>query len=266
MLLPICFIVDINVFMYLEMVCKSIMKTLSIPYHFCILTESTDTAAKVLSLLTSFCDATCITVKSLSEKDTEYLNSLYIQESRSDITGFGYAQLLICNYFDNHKKILFMEPDQIVQHDLAPFWKEMHEKSILLAAVNYNNGGYTLATLNKLYKEGIVIKICAFNCGVVVYDTEFWIKNNLGNLCFDAAVKQKETNGTYYNYYAEGAMNVALQNYFYELEPKYNFCDLGWKPHISKSDLNSAIILHWNGIGKPWKDDGYYKEHYTLQV
>lgn len=262
MTLPICFIVDKNVFIHLETVCKSIMKTLTIPFHFCILTESNETAVKVLSLLTSFCDVMNITVKSLSTNDIEYLNSLYVQETRNDITGFGYAQLLICNYFNDHKKILFMEPDQIVQYDLAPFWKEMYEKKIVLAAVNYNNGEYTLATLHKLFKECKVLKTCAFNCGVVVYDIEFWIENNLGNLCFQAVLKQKETNGTYYNYYAEGAMNVALQNYFYELETKYNFCDLGWKQHMSKSDMNSAIILHWNGLNKPWKPDGYYKEFY----
>ena len=265
MLLPICFIVDKNVYMHLETVCKSIIKTLSIPYHFCVLTDSNDTAANVLSLLKSFCDDKCINVKSLSIADVEYLNSLYVQEARSDITGFGYAQLLICNYFSEYKKILFMEPDQIVQFDLALFWNEMYEKNIWLAAVNYNNGGHTLATLHKLYHEGKVFKTCAFNCGVVVYDTEFWINNNLGKLCFDAVMKQKETNGTYYNYYAEGAMNVALQNYFYELEQKYNFCDLGWKPTIPKSYLDTAVILHWNGLHKPWKHDGYYREYYATR-
>lgn len=262
MILPVCFIVDKNVYMFLETVCKSIIKTLSMSYHFCVLTESKSTAEKVLELLTSFCDESFITVKVLSESDIEYLNSMYVQESRTDITGFGYAQLLICNYFSEHKKILFMEPDQFVQYDLAPFWIEMNEKKIVLAAVNYNNGALTLNTLRKLYKEGNVIKICAFNCGVVVYDTEFWIKHNLGKLCFDAVAKQKETNGKYYDYYAEGAMNTALQNYFYELDKKYNFCDLGWKSNIPKSYLDSAIILHWNGLNKPWKPCGYYKEYY----
>jgi lipopolysaccharide biosynthesis glycosyltransferase len=264
MLLPVCFIVDKNVYMYLETVCKSIINTVSIPLQFCVLTDSDDTAAKVSSLLTSFCADASINVKSLSITDINYLNSLYVQEARSDITGFGYAQLLICNYFSEYKKILFMEPDQIVRCDLAPFWNEMHDKNIWLAAVNYNIGGFTLATLAKLYTEGKVLKTCAFNCGVVVYDTEFWIKNNLGKLCFDAVMTQKETNGTYYNYYAEGAMNVALQNYFYELEQKYNFCDLGWKPNIPKSSLDTAVILHWNGLNKPWKHNGYYKEYYEL--
>lgn len=262
-MLPICFIVDKNVYMHLEMVCKSIMRTLTIPYVFCVLTESSITAANVTSLLSSFCDKDTINVKVVSDKDMECLQRLYVPElPRTDITGFGYAQLLICNYFSEYKKILFMEPDQIVQSDLAPFWNTMYEKDIVLAAVNYKIGKYTLNTLEQLYKEGKVNKKCAFNCGVVVYDTEFWIHNNLEKLCFDAVEKQKNANGTYYNYYAEGAMNVALQNYFYELDPKYNFCNLGWIKDLSESSLRSAVILHWNGLNKPWNKNGYYREFY----
>jgi lipopolysaccharide biosynthesis glycosyltransferase len=264
-MLPICFIVDKNVFMYLDVVIKSIKHTLSIPFHVCVLTESDDTSLFTTILLKTFLVDSQFTVKSLSDKDTERLNSLYVEEARKDITGFGYAQLLVCEYFSEHEKILFMEPDQIVRSDLADFWKEMCDKDIKLAAVNYNNGGKTLRTLTELYHRGQVKHVRAFNCGVVVYDTQFWISNNLRDVCFGIVEKQKETGGAIYDYYAEGAMNIALQNCFYELDKKYNLCDLGWNQNIPKSYIDSAIILHWNGMHKPWKPDGFYKEYYTAK-
>lgn len=264
MILPVCFIVDKNVYMYLETVCKSIKNTISIPFHINILTDSACTASLTMELLTKCLKESQFTIKSLSNEDILYLNSLYVEEFRTDITGFGYAQLLICKYFSEYKKILFMEPDQIVRSDLAAFWKEMYDKDINLAAVNYDNGPNTIKTLIEQYKHGIVNHVRAFNCGVVVYDTEFWITHNLSQLCFDAVKKQKESQGKYYNYYAEGAMNIALQNYFYELDKKYNLCDLGWNPKLPKTYIDSGVILHWNGLQKPWKSNGLYKEYYIM--
>lgn len=263
-MLPICFIVDKNVFMYLDMVIKSIKNTLTIPFHVCVLTDSDNTSLLTINFLKNFLIDTQFTVKSLSNKDMEYLNSLYVEEGRKDITGFGYAQLLVCHYFSEYNKILFMEPDQIVRADLSDFWNEICTKDVKLAAVNYNNGSKTLTTLYNLHHSGLVKHIRAFNCGVVVYDTTYWIRNNLSDLCFLIVQKQKETGGSVYDYYAEGAMNVALQDHFYELDKKYNMCDLGWNPNLSKSSLDNAVILHWNGLHKPWKSSGYYKEYYSV--
>ena len=72
-------------------------------------------------------------------------------------------------------------------------------------------------------------------------------------------------NGGYYNFYAEGAMTVALQMHFKQLDNICNTFDLGHNPNISNEVLNKAIILHWNGPQKPWKENGLYKEYYILE-
>ena len=59
-------------------------------------------------------------------------------------------------------------------------------------------------------------------------------------------------------------MNVALQNYITTIESKYNTCDLGGNPNINKRLIDNAVILHWNGVRKPWKSDGLYKEYYII--
>jgi len=260
-LIPICFVVDENIYMFLETVCKSIIKNVSLTIHFCILTNKEENINNIERLMDTFSNKTQYTIKSLTVEHDEYLKSLYIPEQRVDITGFVYSQILFPEYFSNFKKILFLEPDQIVKSDLAMLWNEIMEKDINLGAVNYKNGSNTLNTLAKLYPER---QNKGYNAGVMIVDTEFWIKNNFTTLCFDVIIKQKESNGKYYDYYAEGAINIALQTHIYELDSIYNTVNLGWNPDIPKHILDKAVILHWNGNSKPWKENGLYRSYYVI--
>lgn len=255
-ILPICFIVDKNVQQHLGPVCKSILKHLTIPHHFCILTDVSDTIPLIKATVGDDC-----TVLALTDENRRYLSSFYVAEDRKDITSFVYAQLLLPRIFPQYQKILFMEPDQIVRSDLAILWKNVWKHDIKLGAVAYTCGENTLRTLAEEYPE---LSVRTYNAGVMVVDTHFWRENNFDALCFAACRKQKEMDGGYYDYYPEGAMNVALQQYFTELSPKYNTCNLGWCPYISTDMLESAVILHWNGTNKPWKSDGWYREYYAV--
>ncbi len=242
------------------MICKSIIKYITIPYHFCILTNTVENIHQIQSLLSEFCSESTYTVKALHKEDTDLLSSLYVPEGRRDITAFGYSQLLLPDYFSQFKKILFLEPDQIVRGDLAPMWKDMFNRDIKLAAVPYEAGPFTWTSLISLYPTRNCI---LYNAGVTVVDTEFWKAQNCKELCLDACRKQKEMNGNYYNFYAEGAMNIALQIHFTQLDRIYNMCNLGYDTHIPTHSLDVSIILHWNGHQKPWRSDGLYKEYYT---
>jgi lipopolysaccharide biosynthesis glycosyltransferase len=260
--IPICFIVDENIYMHLLMICKSIIKHTTIPYHFCILTNRSENIDPIRGLLGSICDELNYTVRALTDNDVSLLSSIYVQESRVDITAFGNAQLLLPDYFSEFKKFIFLEPDQIVRRDLGPMWKEIVDNDIKLAAVPYMGGHLTLRTLFSLYPN---TDFCAYNLGVVIVDTEFWKEMKCRDRCLEACKRQKEMNGGYYNFYAEGAMTVALQMHFKQLDNICNTFDLGHKTNISKEVLNKAIILHWNGPQKPWKENGLYKEYYILE-
>jgi lipopolysaccharide biosynthesis glycosyltransferase len=80
----------------------------------------------------------------------------------------------------------------------------------------------------------------------------------------NAILEQKRKNGAFFNYYAEGAINIALQMFITPLDIKYNTCNLGWNNDIPVSQLENAVVLHWNGPHKPWLSSGLYKHLYTV--
>ena len=189
------------------------------------------------------------------------MKEIYTAEARTDLTYFIYSQFYISKYFSNYKKIVFMEPDQLVKKDLALLWEKVWREDIKLAAVKSNAGEKTLETLRLIYPNE---ETKTFNSGVVVVDTEYWNKNNFTELCIKECIKQKNANGTRYNFYQEGAMNIALQKEFTELDKSYNCMGLGWDLNVNKEDIEDAVILHWNGNHKPWLDCGLYKEYYKI--
>lgn len=258
--LVVAFIVDENLIIHLKPVISSITSKLSIDFHVCILTNIEENIEKIYDTL-SFLEKSKITVKTIKEEDKQKMDEIYFQEERVDIKSFIYSQIYLCHYFDEHKKILFMEPDQIVRVDLAKFWEEVYEKDIKLAAVESQAGEKTLATLKAIYPNRPIKR---YNAGVVLYDTEYWKSNRLLEKCIEECINQKYEGGNRFNFYVEGAMNIALQDYYKILDKRYNCMDLGFREDIKKEEIEEGFILHWNGNSKPWKANGLYKEYYIV--
>jgi len=260
MLCPITLLFDENLIDYCLPVIHSAIEHLQCDYHICILTNTEDNANAIKQLLQHYYLPVHFTVKYVSADDMAILNDLYYAEFRKDITGFIYSQLLLSDYFSNFKKLLILECDQIVKKDLTIFWSECFEKDIKLAAVKSNAGKLTLATLAKEYPNETAE---TFNAGVMVVDTEWWRENLFTQKCFNECIKQIDEKGNRYDFYQEGVMNLALKGHFTKLNPIYNCLELGYKPDMDQTLLDTAVILHWNGYRKPWKEFGYYREYWT---
>lgn len=259
--LTICFIIDNNLVNHILPVIQSILKYSSIPVHFCILTNEETTKTNIKNVLESLVQVNNYEIAVLCEEDKTIMKEVYSPESRTDLTYFIYSQFYISKYFCKYKKILFLEPDQIVKKDLCDLWNKVWNEDIKLAAVVSNAGEHTINTLKSIYPNK---EVKTFNAGVVIVDTEYWNDNKFTELCIRECIKQKDENGNRYDFYQEGAMNIALQEYFIELDTSYNCMGLGWQESIPKEEIEKATILHWNGNKKPWLAEGLYKEYYSL--
>jgi lipopolysaccharide biosynthesis glycosyltransferase len=223
--------------------------------HFCILLPERQASLPVYS--------DC-TFKIISDEDLRLCESIYFQEGRADIPPFAaYSQLMLPRYFSEHKKILFLEVDQIVQHDLKPLWEDIYFKDIKLGAVRTMDGetGEYIESPDQFYKAAFP-NAKSYNTGVFLFDTEYWVSNQLEASCLHYVSKQQETKGQTYMFYAQGAINCALSSRITDLDSVYNWTGLGYRPNISSSFLKKAAIPHWNGPLKPWMDGSMYQDVY----
>lgn len=238
-----------NHFQYINPLIESIKKNTTIDYRICVIAPKND-----LSLGNN----NKVIVKPIKQTDLEMFAKLYSPENkRSDIPLFVYSQLMIGDYFPEFDKLLFLEVDQYAQQDLNLLWSEVYDRDIKLGAVEVKRQKEVPENFKSVFPNKKY-----YNTGVVVHDTEYWIKNNLKEKCFEECLKQKASGGTRFRFYVQGAMNHALTDHFQDLDFKYNFMGLGGTEGIPSTELDSAVILHWNGKRKPWNQDGLYKDRY----
>ncbi len=237
-----------NHFCHIDHLVDSIVEKLTIDYHICIIAPRDGLSIRRKEN---------VTIKTLSASDKKLFDEIYAKEKRADIGSFVYMQLLVPEYFNEYDKIMFMEVDQHVQHDLKPLWNMVHDKDIKLGAVTVKNSKEVPESFSKVFPNKKY-----YNTGIVIHDTKTWIKQGYKNLCIQECVKQKEEGGTRFRFYVQGAMNHALSDYLEEIDNEYNFMGLGNTPNIANEDLDNAVILHWNGKQKPWTEDGLYKDRY----
>jgi lipopolysaccharide biosynthesis glycosyltransferase len=261
-MIPFVFIFDKNLIPYFIHTCKSIQRYLTCDYKFLIITDLSENIPEIETQLALITDTYHYVIKTPHESDKSFFSSIYYGEARSDIRSLNYIQIAVPEYFPEYDYLFFMEPDQVLRQDLVPLWQRFITDKIGIGIVPYGIGRTTAETLRKLYVHRRTTYL--YNCGVMFYDCKFWKDNCCKEKCIQAILKQKELSGGYYNYYAEGAINVALQELITPIDPRLNICNLGWDSGIHKSQLESAIILHWNGERKPWKITGLYKEYYTI--
>jgi lipopolysaccharide biosynthesis glycosyltransferase len=244
----------------LERVLDSIAKHISIDYEFCLFTDT---------LNGDFKSKYEINIKEISKEDLELLQRVYVKEGRADIPAFSaYAQFLIPRYFSEYQSFLYMEVDQIVRKDLAAFWVDCVSRQLILAAVAfYDHNFYRTAPYS--FKRLFGNATC-FNTGVLYVDSRTWIDRGFECRCLEEAGRQKLENGTYYDFYAQGAINHALHEFITEIPLLYNVTGLGHLRGLRKEMLDTAAVLHWTGPRKPWRHDGLYRELYfddvTLQI
>lgn len=240
-----------NHFCYIDNLINSIKNTTSIDVHFCILSPEEKLTLK---------NTENVTIKTISKKDLKLFQDLYcVEGKRGDIPPFVYSQILIPSYFQEYSKILFLEVDQVVRKDLKELLNYCLDNNINLGAVPVPNpkevpDHFRVTHPGQNY----------YNCGVVFIDTNYWLENNLSEICFDECRKQKSLNGSYFRFYVQGAMNTGLSSHIKPLDLKYNFMGLGGGTGFSTEELDNAVILHWNGKRKPWADDGLYKDYYQI--
>lgn len=241
---------------YLEPVIKSILRNCKgATPHFCILLPCEQNSVPVY--------ANC-TFKIISDEDLDLCKRLYFQEGRADIPPFAaYSQLMLPRYFSEFKKILFLEVDQVVQHDLSPLWAKIAKEDIKLAAVRTLDGqtGDYIKTSDHFFTEENP-GASSYNTGVFLFDTEHWIANSLEDKCLDYVKKQQQSKGQTYKFYAQGAINLALHDQINDFDPIYNWTGLGWLDSIPSHLLDQASILHWNGPSKPWLEDSRYRAYF----
>ncbi|KAL6460239.1 hypothetical protein MHYP_G00319980 [Metynnis hypsauchen] len=174
----------------------------------------------------------------------------------------------------NHKRIVYLDDDVIVQGDIKELFSiklesghaaafasdcdlpSTHEmvRSVGMQTTYMGFLDYRKPEVREL---GINPSDCSFNPGVFVADVEEWKKQKITKQLEKWMSKNFKEN-LYSSAMAGGVatppMLIVFHDKYTTIDPKWHVRHLGWSPDTRYAELflQEANLLHWNGHFKPW--------------
>ncbi|RRT57274.1 hypothetical protein B296_00045526 [Ensete ventricosum] len=176
----------------------------------------------------SYKEAT-IFVINFEELNMKYLHIKYISV-------FGHSHFLLPDIFKNLKKVVVLDDDVVVQHDLSSLW-----------ALNLEG------KVNDSYDA----KSCVWMSGLNIIDLKKWREHNVTGTYFQ--LLQSTKNEVSLRAAALPASLLTFRNLVYPLGERWSLPGLGHNYGVNADSMKSSVSLHYNGDMKPWLDLGVPK-------
>lgn len=161
----------------------------------------------------------------------------------------SHVRLLIPEDFPHEERILYLDADVLVLHDVLALQDVPLEDAIV--AVAPNGPATFIDSFNRIH--GRPPGALVFNAGVMLLQPRLWTEARIAERAVEWLVKN-ESKLIFRN---QDALNILLQDHLRWLNASWNVESrlyrewlLGYSPY---SDLvNAAAILHYTGGDKPW--------------
>lgn len=155
----------------------------------------------------------------------------------------AYYRLLLPELLDtNLEKVIYLDSDIIVKHDIIGLWN-VNIDDYFLAAVQDAGRCASKARRRVL---SIPLKAGYFNSGVLVLNLKKWREDNTA----DQVIQFAKQNPRKLKYIDQDAMNATLYSKWLKLHPKWNYLTARIR---KRKIIKDPSIIHFAGPKKPWK-------------
>ncbi|KAF4373203.1 hypothetical protein G4B88_007216 [Cannabis sativa] len=206
----------------------------------------------------------------LKEEDLEHesQNKRYLEAlSPGCLSLMNHLRIYIPELFPNLKKIVFLDDDVVVQHDISSLWEMDLNEKVVGAVVSswcgddccpgkkikdYLNFSHSVISSNFDSDR------CAWLYGMNVFDLEAWRRSNITET-YQEWLKLNLRNG--FSLWYPGVTPptlIAFEGHVHPIEPSFHLDGLGFRnPDVSDRQLlEAAAVIHFSGPAKPWLEIG----------
>lgn len=194
------------------------------------------------------------------EPDMEQLSGLKVTRHISEST---YLRLLVPNALpDNVDKVLYLDVDLVVEHDITELWETDIEGQALGAAQDATIPYVSDPSGLQLYKErGLDADHPYFNAGVLLINLEFWRERSVAQQVFEYLRRYEDE----VIFWDQDGLNYILANDWKVLDRRWNVHPKAVDDEMrddtpSRQSLRDDVklmqddpyIIHYIGPDKPW--------------
>jgi len=191
-----------------------------------------------------------------------------VQDSRYAGVAATYFRLFIADVLPlKVKKAIYLDPDLIIQGDLAELVEEHFDNHIVLAVPDAYAQYFHTPPLTKIhFSDNIRFKKSSpyFNAGLLVINVQLWRTEQIGQRALEVAIAYKDA----LLFHDQDALNIVLADRWKALNPIWNFHELPqllgpWEARsYTRKDLKciflSTNVIHFISREKPWSPICYH--------
>lgn len=188
--------------------------------------------------------------------------------SPSCLSLMNHLRIYLPELFPDLNKIMFLDDDVVVQHDLSSLWEINLHGKVVGAVVdswcgreccpgrkykdyfNFTNPVIASSTLDH--------DRCGWLYGMNVFDLVAWRKTNI-TAAYHQWLKLSLNSGL--ALWRPGALPpalIAFEGHVHPIDPSWHLSGLGYQlPPVPPQILQAAAVLHFSGPAKPWLEIGF---------
>ncbi|CAH9135542.1 unnamed protein product [Cuscuta epithymum] len=175
----------------------------------------------------------------------------------------NHLHIYIPQLFPDLNKIVFLDDDIVVQHDLSPLW-DVDLNGKVVGAVFDSSCGYGCCPGRK-YKDYLNFthpivssskldeNSCVWLYGMNIFDLQAWRKANI-IATYHQWLHYNLNSG--FELWRPGALAptlIAFEGNVQPIDPSWHVAGLGNRvQQVDESDLEAANVIHFSGPAKPW--------------
>ncbi|GMP67770.1 hypothetical protein CsSME_00027649 [Camellia sinensis var. sinensis] len=187
--------------------------------------------------------------------------------SPSCLSLMNHLRIYIPELFPDLNKIVFLDDDIVVQHDLSSLWELDLNGKVVGAVVDSWCGrnccpgrkykDYFNFT-NPIIESNLDYDRCGWLYGMNVFDLQAWRKTNITTTYHQWLKLNLNSGMTLWRPGALPPALIAFDGHMHPINSSWHLAGLGnWFPPISPQILEAATVIHFSGPAKPWLEIGF---------
>ncbi|URE00410.1 Glycosyl transferase family 8 [Musa troglodytarum] len=182
------------------------------------------------------------------------------------ISLLSHLRLYLPELFPNLNKVVFLDDDVVVQHDLSPLW-EIDLLGKVNGAVETCRGEDTRVMAkhfrtyfnfsHPLIANELDPDECAWAYGMNVFDLNAWRKTSIRKTYHYWVKENFRSNLTLWKFGTLPPALIAFRNYVHPIDPSWHMLGLGYQESTDLERVRKAAVIHYNGQCKPWLEIGF---------
>lgn len=171
----------------------------------------------------------------------------------------NYLRIYLPDLFPGLEKIILLDDDVVVQHDLSALWEMDLHGRVNGAVSGWDGHCWARSFRDYLNFSNPVISSdfrsdqCAWLYGMNIFDLQMWKRVNITQTYHHWLKQNRDSNFSLWRLGALPPALVAFDGYVHPIDPKWHISGLGRRmPNVDREMLEATTVVHFSGSAKPW--------------